>query len=151
LLYPEAVYVHQGQTHFVERLDTLNKVAYVRREEMDYYTQAILESLIQVKGTEREKPWGVLDSPPPPADPASANSAGEPAPSAPSACTRVCFGEVAVTWATVGFKKIQFYSMDSLGWGALSLPPQTLTTTGVWLVPSPNVGGRVRAAGRNPV
>src|SRR5205085_11493875 len=56
--YPEAVYIHAGQTHFVERLDTTNKVAYVRREDMDYYTQAILESSIQVKGTDREKRLG---------------------------------------------------------------------------------------------
>src|SRR5438105_3215725 len=58
LVYPEAVYLHEGQTYFVERLDQVNKVAYVRREDTDYYTQAILESMIQVKGTDREKRWG---------------------------------------------------------------------------------------------
>jgi len=123
LVYPEAVYLHEGQTYFVERLDLINKVAHVRREDTDYYTQAILESLIQVKGTDREKVWGR---------------------------STVRFGEVDVTWATVAFKKIQFYSTDSLGWAKVDLPSQTLATTGVWLIPSATVMARVRAAGQNP-
>ena len=123
LVYPEAVYLHEGQTYFVERLDLINKVAHVRREDTEYYTQAILESLIQVKGTDREKVWGR---------------------------STVRFGEVDVTWATVAFKKIQFYSTDSLGWAKVDLPSQTLATTGVWLVPSATVMAGVRAAGQNP-
>jgi DEAD/DEAH box helicase domain-containing protein len=139
LVYPEAVYLHEGQTHFVERLDTLNKVAYVRREDMDYYTQAILESLILVKGTDREKRWS---------QGTDAGGIGTGTPS--KASSRIVFGEVEVTWATVAFKKIQFYSTDSLGWGKVDLPPQSLETTGVWLVPSDPVIHRVRAAGGNP-
>jgi DEAD/DEAH box helicase domain-containing protein len=123
LVYPEAVYLHGGETYFVERLDLVNKVAYVRREDMDYYTQAILESLIQVKGTDREKLWG--------------NST-------------LRFGEVDVTWATVAFKKIQFYSTDSLGYAKVDLPSQTLATAGVWLIPSASVVERVRSQGQNP-
>ncbi len=123
LVYPEAVYLHEGQTHFVERLDTVNKVAYVRRQDTDYYTRAIIESQLRVKGTDREKRLGQ---------------------------SSVLFGEVDVTWATIAFKKIQFYSMDSLGWATVDLPAQTLTTTAMWLLPSLAVSGRVRAEGLNP-
>jgi DEAD/DEAH box helicase domain-containing protein len=123
LVYPEAVYLHEGQTHFVEQLDALNKVAYVRRQECDYYTQAILESLLRVKGTDRSRDWGG---------------------------SKLHFGEVDVTWATVAFKKIQFYSMDSLGWGKVDLPPQTLSTTAFWLIPSLAAMERARVAGFNP-
>jgi DEAD/DEAH box helicase domain-containing protein len=123
LVYPEAVYLHEGETYFVERLDLVNKVAYVRREDMDYYTQAILESLIQVTGTDREKVWGK---------------------------STLRFGEVDVTWATVAFKKIQFYSTDSLGWAKVDLPSQTLATAGVWLIPSASIVERVRSQGQNP-
>src|SRR5262249_25155818 len=123
LVYPEAVYLHEGQTHFVERLDQVNKVAYVRREDTDYYTQAILESMIQVKGTDREKRGG----------------------------TPTCSGgEVAARGSRVAFKKIHFYSTDSLGGEKGDPPPQTLATTGLWLVPSPGVMDRLRAEGRNP-
>jgi DEAD/DEAH box helicase domain-containing protein len=122
LVYPGAVYLHEGQTYFVERLDLVNKVAYVRREEMDYYTQPILESLIQVRGTDRQIRWGR---------------------------STVCYGEVDVTWATVAFKKIQFYSTDSLGWAKVDLPSQTLPTASLWLVPSETSAARLRAAGQN--
>ena len=43
LVYPEAVYLHNGETYFVRELDLEGKVAYVERHEMDYYTQAVLE------------------------------------------------------------------------------------------------------------
>jgi DEAD/DEAH box helicase domain-containing protein len=138
LVYPEAVYLHEGQTHFVERLDTLNKVAYVRREDMDYYTQAILESQIQVKGTDREKRWTT-----------STTSAQAPVGSSEEV-SRTVFGEVEVSWATMGFKKIQFYSTDSLGWGKVDLPSQSLETMGVWLIPSDPVVRRVRESRANP-
>src|SRR5262249_21191356 len=95
LVYPEAVYLHEAQTYVVERLDLVENVAYVRREDVDYYTQAILESVIQIDREERSRPWG-------------------PA--------RLHYGEVTVSWATVAFKKIQFYSTDSLGWAAVDLP-----------------------------
>lgn len=124
LVYPEAVYLHEAQTYFVENLDLANKVAYVRRAEMEYYTQAILESLIRVDGEERRRDWRG---------------------------SALVYGSVTVTWSTVAFKKIQFYSTDSLGWGKVDLPPQHLETMGVWLTPSEELQARVRTAGRNPV
>ena len=48
LIYPEAVYLHNGESYFVRELDLEGKVAYVERHEMDYYTQAILESNVSV-------------------------------------------------------------------------------------------------------
>jgi DEAD/DEAH box helicase domain-containing protein len=124
LVYPEAVYLHEGQTYFVENLDLANKVAYVRRAEMEYYTQAILQSLIRIDGEERRRDWRG---------------------------SALVYGSVTVTWSTIAFKKIQFYSTDSLGWGKVDLPPQQLETMGMWLTPSEEAQARVRAAGRNPV
>jgi DEAD/DEAH box helicase domain-containing protein len=124
LVYPEAVYIHNAETYFVEQLDLVNKVAYVRKADVDYYTQAILDSRIRIRGETRHKTWrGSV----------------------------VHYGEVTVTWSTVAFKKIQFYSTDSLGWGRVDLPPQHLETMGMWLVPAPEAVAVVRSAGRNPV
>jgi DEAD/DEAH box helicase domain-containing protein len=124
LVYPEAVYINNAETYFVESLDLTNKVAYVRREEMDYYTQAVLDSRIRIRGEERQKTWRG---------------------------SALHYGEVTVTWSTVAFKKIQFYSTDALGWGKVDLPPQHLETMGMWLMPSAEAVAAVRAAGRNPV
>ena len=48
LVYPEAVYLHNGESYFVRELDLEGKVAYVERHEMDYYTQAVLESSVKI-------------------------------------------------------------------------------------------------------
>jgi DEAD/DEAH box helicase domain-containing protein len=48
------------------------------------------------------------------------------------------------------FKKIKFGSRDSLGFGSLDLPPQTLLTSGMWLVPFEEAYAHVRQSGRVP-
>jgi DEAD/DEAH box helicase domain-containing protein len=48
------------------------------------------------------------------------------------------------------FKKIKFGSRDSLGFGALDLPAQTLDTTGMWLLPHPEAYALAKQAGRVP-
>ena len=56
-----------------------------------------------------------------------------------------------MTWATVAFKKIQFYSTDCLGWGTVDLPPQHLETIGdVADALRRGVAARPRRPGRNP-
>ncbi len=101
LLYPEAIYLHDGETYFVRDLDLEQRVALVERREVDYYTQAIVESTIRVGEREVEEEvrggWKML-------------------------------GPAVVSWMTVAFKKIQFYNMDSIGWGKLDLPSQQLET-----------------------
>jgi len=124
LVYPEAVYLHQGDTYLVRELDLEGKVAYVDREEVGYYTQAILDSQIRAGQPESEKEW--------------------------RGC-RVCFGEATVTWQTTAFKKIEFHSLDSIGYGRLDLPSQSLETMAAWLIPSQEVLAEVEAQGRKPV
>ncbi len=101
LLYPEAIYLHDGETYFVRELDLEQRVAYVERREVDYYTQAIVESTIRVGEKHSEEQivggWKLLV-------------------------------DATVSWMTVAFKKIQFYNMDSIGWGKLDLPSQQLET-----------------------
>lgn len=124
LVYPEAVYMHDAETYFVENLDLSNKVAYVRRADVDYYTQAIVDSRIKVIDKQFDKDWRG---------------------------STVALGEVEVNWATTAFKKIKFYSLDSIGWGKVDIPPQTLETMGVWLVPDSKMLAKVREYDRNPV
>ena len=50
LVYPEAIYLHEGATCFVRELDLEQKIAYVEPREVDYYTQPVLETNIRVRG-----------------------------------------------------------------------------------------------------
>ncbi len=124
LLYPEAIYLHEGETYFVRDLDLEQKVAYVEKKEVDYYTQPVLESSIRIMKEKEKKTWRE---------------------------SNVFFGDATVTWGTTAFKKIKFYQMDSIGWSNLDLPQLHLETMALWLVPGKEVMNDVRERGRNPV
>jgi DEAD/DEAH box helicase domain-containing protein len=122
-LYPEAIYLQQGETYFVRELDLGQKVAFVERRDVDYYTQAMVEATLRVLKT--------LES--------HENVAG-------------AFGlvEALVTWRTVGFKKIKFYSLESIGWSPLELPAVELETVAIYVAPGPEVMGEISRMGYNP-
>lgn len=132
ILYPEAVYMHEGETYLVDELDLQGKVAYVRRAEVDYYTQAILDSSIRINNTTSES----LDS--------------FPLKKEWSKCL-VYYGPAIVTWATTGFKKIKFYSLDSIGYGKVNLPPQHLETMALWIIPPKELLDEIQTRGLKPV
>jgi DEAD/DEAH box helicase domain-containing protein len=125
LVYPEGIYLHDGQTYIVRELDLDGKVAYVERKEVDYYTQPILDSSIRVTAGRRSRTWN--DS------------------------MHVFYGDATVSWTTTAFKKIRFYSMDSIGYGNLDLPTQHLETVSVWMYPDKRVAALVKRGGKNLV
>lgn len=124
LVYPEAVYLHEGETWWVRRLDLEQKTALVEPREVDYYTQPVLDTGIRVRGELRRQEWR-----------------GE----------RVTFGELTYSWQTVAMKKVRFHSLDSIGYHPLELPRLTLDTTGFWLAPGPAAWQAVARRGLNPV
>ncbi len=123
LLYPEAVYLHNGETYLVRRLDLEGRVAEVERAEVDYYTQPILESQIRALHTRetRDVPGAALE-----------------------------LVDATVTWLTSAFKKIRFYGIDSIGYGRLDLPPQHLQTVALAVVPRAETMARVARDGLDP-
>jgi DEAD/DEAH box helicase domain-containing protein len=121
LVYPEAVYLHNGETYLVRELDLAGKIAYVERRETDYYTQAVLESNVRITG-ER----GVSDSVP---------------------RSLLAYGDVDVAWQTVAFKKIKFTTRENIGLGPVDIPAQNLQTTAVWLAPDDAMRAEMKAAG----
>jgi DEAD/DEAH box helicase domain-containing protein len=124
LVYPEAIYLHEGQTCFVRELDLMQKTAYVEPRVVDYYTQPVLETNIRVRHELEKRDWR-----------------GEQAQ----------FGEVTYSWQTIAFKKIRFHSIDAIGYHDLDLPRLTLETTGFWLAPSQDAWNAVARAGLNPM
>jgi DEAD/DEAH box helicase domain-containing protein len=116
-LHDHAVYIHGADTYFVDRLDTEQKIAFVQRRDLDYYTQAVQSSQIRIDETEAERPW----------------RGG-----------RLACGDVTVTTETPMFKKIRFHSRDSLGWEQLELPPQLLETVAFWFVPPEDLAAQMK-------
>jgi len=121
LIYPEAVYLHNGESYFVRELDLDGKVAYVERHEMDYYTQAVLESNVRI--TEQlDDSDAIRDVP-------------------------LAYGKVDVSWQTVAFKKIRFSTRENVGYGPVDIPAQNLPSTAFWLAPEPPVRQALKAEG----
>lgn len=146
LIYPEAVYLHQGESYVVREFDQQAGIARVERLDADYYTQPVLSSQIRLLRTLREVDTrhgmaGGVDAPPVRA------AAGVRAPG--FACRRG-FAEVMVRWQTVAFKKFKFYTMELIGQTALNLEPQHLTTTALWVLPPQEALRAVAAAGLKP-
>ncbi len=123
LVYPEAIYLHDGESWFVRALDLEQKIASVEPREVDYYTQPVLDTNIRVRGELRARDWG-----------------GE----------RVAFGEVTYSWQVIAMKKIKYRSLDAIGYHPLELPRLTLDTAGLWLAPREETWRALAAAGHNP-
>jgi DEAD/DEAH box helicase domain-containing protein len=121
LVYPEAIYLHDGETYLVRELDLLGKVAYVERRETDYYTQAVLESSVKI--------------------------AGERATSDALPAALLAYGDCDVTWQTVAFKKIKFATRENIGLGPVDIAAQQLKTTAFWLAPNEGVRAALKAEG----
>jgi DEAD/DEAH box helicase domain-containing protein len=124
LVYPEAVYLHNGESYFVRHLDLDGKVAYVQRHEMDYYTQAVLESNVRI-----------VDQ----------DNCRDDVPRA-----ALAYGQVDVSWKTVAFKKIKFSTRENVGFGPVDIPAQNLATTALWLTPDEATRAALKQARLRP-
>ncbi len=105
LIHEEAIYMHGGEQYQVEKLDFENKKAYVRRVEVDYYTDANLA--VEIKVLEE---WQQ-----------------EPGPAARG------LGQVLVRALATMFKKIKLHTHENVGSGPIHLPEQQLPTTAYWV------------------
>ncbi|MBT3202640.1 MAG: DUF1998 domain-containing protein, partial [Phycisphaerales bacterium] len=113
-LHDKAVYLHAGDTYFVQRLDLDQKIAFVERLDLDYYTQSVQSSQIRIDEEDEDVKSDWRDS-------------------------TLGFGDVTVTTTIPMFKKIKFHSRDSLGFEKLDMPPQTLESVAMWFVPPAKV------------
>lgn len=106
LLHEEAIYIHEGIQFQVEKLDFEEKKAYVKRVDVDYYTDANLAVDLKVLDVFEE---------------------GEEIDGLGKA-----YGEVMVTSMVTMFKKIKFNTHENLGWGKVHLPEMEMHTTACW-------------------
>ncbi|HEY5176670.1 MAG TPA: DEAD/DEAH box helicase [Terriglobales bacterium] len=106
-VHPKAIYIHQGQQYHVERLDFGKRKAYVKRVDVDYYTDAIRYTQVRVLEIAEEQ-------------------------SIPGPASRA-HGDVLVRSQVVGFKKIKFFTNENVGSGKLELPENEMHTTAFWV------------------
>ncbi|MBN1417387.1 MAG: DEAD/DEAH box helicase [Planctomycetes bacterium] len=125
MLHKGAIYIHGAETFYVRDLDVQKKIAWVEARAVDYFTQAVTDSKLIVQ------------------------RADDPAPPAWRGA-RVGHGDVAVTTAVPMFKKVRFWTRESIGFEKLELPPQKVETTSLWIAPPPAVRDRLLEHGRVP-
>jgi DEAD/DEAH box helicase domain-containing protein len=159
-VHPKAIYLHQGQQFHVDRLDFDERKAYVRRVNIDYYTDAIRYTQVRVLEIAAEEsicgqqqiPAGssAIDTgipSPTPAEPsigaeirdgfalpreAHARQAKSDLSSAGPRASRA-HGDVLVRSQVIGFKKIKFFTNENVGAGNLELPENEMHTTSFWI------------------
>ena len=111
-VHPKAIYLHQGQQFHVEALNFEERKAYVKRVDVDYYTDAIRYTQVRVlecAASDRIEAAG--------ADAHAVRS----------------HGDVLVRSQVIGFKKIKFFTNENVGDGKLELPENEMHTTAFWL------------------
>lgn len=103
MVHEEAIYLHGGVQYQVEVLDLDEKKAYVRKVDVDHYTDAELAVRIGVMDIEARD---------------ERNRA---------------HGEIALTYLPTIFKKIKFDTHENVGWGKIHLAEDTMHTRAYWL------------------
>jgi DEAD/DEAH box helicase domain-containing protein len=118
-IYPKAIYLVESDPYEVQELhfrEDEEKVAYVKRVSVDYFTDAISAKGVWIlrRLADREHAACVAEQ-----------------------------GEVLVAEKVVGFKKIKMGTLENVGSGEVELPQQEMQTTSAWLTVPEDVLGRV--------
>lgn len=108
LLHEQAIYMHQGVQFQVEKLDWDDHKAYVRKVNVDYYTDADMNVEVRVTDVFENK--------------TVANNG-----------ISISLGEATVSTQTTMFKKMKLDTHENLGWGKIFLPQLEMYTSACWM------------------
>ncbi|GIX41736.1 MAG: putative ATP-dependent helicase YprA [Leptospiraceae bacterium] len=106
-LHPQAIYLHQTETYFVEELLWDERIAKVKQIDTDYYTEA--EEKIEIKPLYNEK---LIEN----------------------SQISVYKGEISLQSKPTIFKKIKFHTHENIGWGEIHLPEIEMHTQSFWIL-----------------
>ena len=118
-IYPKAIYLVESEPYEVQELhwrEDEEKVAYVKRVQVDYFTDAISAKGVWIlqRLADQDHPAYLAEQ-----------------------------GEVLVAEKVVGFKKIKLGTLENVGSGEVELPQQEKQTTAAWLTVAPEALARV--------
>jgi len=106
LIYEGAIYIHEGVQYSINRLDYNERKAYAEKVSVNYYTDAHEESHIKViNELSKNEKKNVQHS----------------------------FGDVSITTCSTMYKKVKFYTHETVGFGEINLPPEEMQTTAYWI------------------
>jgi DEAD/DEAH box helicase domain-containing protein len=114
-----AIYLHQGDTYLVTKLDLESRTAYVEAADVPYYTRASELADLRIIKETVSKSYGR---------------------------TTVSLGEVEVNSSVIGFRKKAQLTEEIIGEEPLDLPPQVFNTVSLWFDLSPAAINRIGAA-----
>ncbi|NOX62931.1 MAG: DEAD/DEAH box helicase [Chloroflexi bacterium] len=117
LLYEGAVYLHEGQTFRVEKLDWEAGHAFVAPVSVDYYTEASTVTEVKVLNVHQETRVGELLK---------------------------GFGDIEVRSQAIGYRRVKRWTHETLGYGEIHLPEVILETAGCWLAFEKSLVQRLR-------
>jgi DEAD/DEAH box helicase domain-containing protein len=121
-VHPGAVYLHQGDSFLITKLDLTNRVAYADPTRANYYTETKEIHDLHVLNVRATKTIGPVD---------------------------VSLGDVEVTIDVVGFKKYRQFSEEVIGEEPLDLPTIRFNTVALWFGIPPRAVARIMEKGRD--
>lgn len=101
-----AVYIHEGRSFLVEKLDLEERRAWVWPAAVEYYTEASTETEIEVISVHKSRVSGGAE---------------------------LSYGEVFVTSQVTQYRRVRRFTHENLGILPLDYPPTTLDTAAYWL------------------
>jgi DEAD/DEAH box helicase domain-containing protein len=112
-----AIYQVEGETWKVESFDHKNRRAYVRRVESDYFTEAEVDTDVRVVRLEQRALRTLADE-----------AGTQPSSAEAREDFSLWRGEVHVTSVATQYKKVRFYTRESVGAEDIHLPAEELDT-----------------------
>ncbi len=115
-----AIFLHQGDTYLVSRLDLDARTAYVEPADVNYYTRTTELSDLRILAEHQRQVCGPVT---------------------------VCVGEVEVNSSVIGYRKKAQLTEEIIGEEPLDLPPQIFSTVSLWFDLPPEAISRISKAG----
>ncbi len=152
LIFDNAVYMHLGRQYIVEKLDLEHKTCFVREKDVEYWTDSVVKTDLEVLTEDAEGLLGVMDH----AGAAAQNIQSGPGgacPSGPNAqvprlpqgtaspAARWVLCDLLVRSEAEKYKKLRFHTHENIGFGEIDLPPEEMQTQGLALVFGPDSAG----------
>ncbi len=106
LLHEDAIYIHEGKQYHIDRLDWEGKKAFAREVQVEYFTDAKVDTDIQVLDVfskEESTDFTRYD------------------------------GEIAVRRLPTMYKKVRLHTHENIGSGEIHLPEMVMHTTSYWI------------------
>lgn len=107
MVHPHAIYLHQGEPYYVEELLWEDRIARIRKVDVDYFTDAQEKVDVSILESEVAGSCDTFD---------------------------LYRGELQLTRRAVMFKKIKLETHENLGWGDIHLPELDMHTQGFWIL-----------------